>query len=389
MQPDPLGTGCVAPPKLLFLVTEDWYFCSHRLPVARAARDAGFAVSVATRVRDHGDQIRAEGFALHALAWQRRGDGVAGGLRALAEIVRLYRREQPDILYHVALKPVLFGGIAARLAFRRRAAPAVLSAVMGLGASAAAPWRKRALGGALRLAVGDGRMVVQNPEDRVALAQFGFDPTRISLIRGSGVDIGHFAALPEPLGPGCTIAFVGRMLRSKGVLDAVAAIRMLRADGLAVDLILAGAADPDSRDSLGEAELVALGREPGIEWLGHVADVREVWRRAAIAVLPSSYGEGLPKALLEAASCARAIVASDMPGCREVVTSGETGFLVPPRDVGALATAIAALAGDPVTRARMGSAGRARVIGEFAEAAVAEQTVALLRLAFDERGRGS
>src|ERR1700733_6294050 len=125
----PVGLRRVAPPKLLFLVTEDWYFCSHRLPVARAARDAGFAVAGAPRGRDHGERIRLEGFALLPLAWKRRGDGLPGHLRALREIVRLYRAEKPDILYHVALKPVLFGGLAARLAFTRRTRPALLSAV--------------------------------------------------------------------------------------------------------------------------------------------------------------------------------------------------------------------------------------------------------------------
>jgi len=368
----------VAAPKLLFLVTEDWYFCSHRLPVARAAREAGFAVAVATRVRDHGEQIRSEGFALHALGWKRRGDGIVGGLRALWEIVCLYRRERPAILYHVALKPVLFGGIAARLAFWGGCKPPVIAAVMGLGASAAAPWRKRALGWALRLAAGE-TVIVQNPEDRVALASFGFDPARIALVRGSGVDTEHFAALPDP--EGCSVALVGRMLRSKGVLDAVAAIRALRAEGLAVDLILAGGADPDSRDSLTEAELAELAREPGVEWLGHVADVTQVWRRAAIAVLPSSYGEGLPKSLLEAASCARPIVASDMPGCREAVVPGETGFLVPAHDLAALARAIGSLVRDPELRRRMGVAGRARIVAKFAEGTVAEQNVRLLRTA--------
>ena len=372
-------------PKLLFLVTEDWYFCSHRLPVARAARDAGFTVSVATRVRDHGDRIRAEGFALHPLGWKRRGDGILGGVGALAEIVRLYRRERPDILYHVALKSVLFGGVAARLAFARQDAPAVLSAVMGLGASVAAPWRKWALGRALRLAAGDGTVIVQNPEDRAALAGFGFDPARIALVRGSGVDTAHFALQPQPAG--CTVALVGRMLRSKGVLDAVAAVRALRAEGLAIDLLLAGGPDPDSRDSLSEAELAALAGEPGVEWLGQVADVREVWRRAAIALLPSSYGEGVPKSLLEAASCGRAIIASDMPGCREVVVHGETGLLVPAQDVAALAKAIGTLARDPELCRRMGAAGRARAVAEFAERRVAEQTVALLRSALAERRR--
>ena len=112
------------------------------VPSGRRRRDAGFAVAVATRVREHGEQIRGEGFALHPLSWKRRGDGILGGLRTLREIVRLYRRENPDILYHVALKPVLFGGIAARLAFSPRIAPAVLSAIMGLGTSAAAAWRR-------------------------------------------------------------------------------------------------------------------------------------------------------------------------------------------------------------------------------------------------------
>jgi glycosyltransferase involved in cell wall biosynthesis len=373
------------PPKLIFLVTEDWYFCSHRLPVARAARDAGFAVTVATRLRAHGEQIRAEGFALVPLGWKRRGDGVLGGLRALAEIVRLYRRERPDILYHVALKAALFGGIAARLAFFGQRGPAVISAVMGLGSSAGAEWRKAALGRTLSLVAGGGRVIVQNPEDGVALVRYGFAAGRIALIRGSGVDTAHFAPLPAP--DGCTLAFVGRMLRSKGVLDAVAAVRALRAERMAVDLMLAGAADPDSGDSLSEAELAVLASEPGVTWLGHAGDVREVWRRAAIAVLPSNYGEGVPKALLEAASCSRPIVASDMPGCRDVVVNGETGFLVPPRDVAALAAAIRTLAADPALRARMGAAGHARVVTEFADAKVAEQTLALLRSALDE-GRG-
>ena len=373
------------PPKLLFLVTEDWYFCSHRLPVARAARDAGFRVAVATRVREHGGRIEAEGFALRPLRWKRRGDGIFGHVRALAEIVGLYRRERPDIVYHVALKPVLFGGIAARLMFSRR--PGVVSAVMGLGiefTGGGAGWKKRLLGRALRLVTATGRIIVQNPENRNALIGLGVAAGRIALIPGSGVDTEHFAALPQPVETPVAAALVGRMLRSKGALDAAAAVRKLRPEGLAVELILAGAADPDSRDSLSEAELAALASEPGVEWLGHVGDVRTVWQRAGIALLPSSYGEGVPKALLEAASCARPIVASDMPGCREVVVPGETGLLVPPHDVAALAEAIAALAADPALRRRMGEAGRRRVVAGFAEDGIARQTVALLRSMLDE-----
>ena len=382
-------------PKLLFLVTEDWYFWSHRLPVARAARDAGFAVVVAARVQGHGEQIRAEGFRLCPLAWRRRGDGIVGAGRALRDIAALYRRERPDIVHLVALKPVLFGGIAARLAFLRGTArPTQIAAVTGLGsglmpASCFARLGRSALGWAMRHAAGDGPVIVQNPEDGALLAGFGIAPPRIVLIRGSGVDTDHFAPLPEPPGGTVTVALVARMLRSKGAPEAVAAVRRLRSQGLAIELVLAGPTDPDNRDSLSAAELSALTAGPGVKWLGRVEDVRAVWRRAAIAVMPSTYGEGVPKALLEAAACGRAIVAADMPGCREAVRAGESGLLVAPHDVGALAEALAALARDPGRRQAMGCAGRALVEREFGEAAVASQTVALYHAALRERRTAS
>jgi glycosyltransferase involved in cell wall biosynthesis len=258
---------------------------------------------------------------------------------------------------------------------------------MGLGSGfTAGGWRKAGLGWALRCAAAGGFVVVQNPEDHAALARLGIDQARITLIRGSGVDTAHFAALPEPPDPPVTAALVGRMLRSKGVLDAVAAIRQLRAAGRDIALVLAGAADPDSTDSLDPPTLAGLAAEPGIEWLGHVEDVRTIWRCAAIALLPSTYGEGVPKALLEAAACGRPIVASDMPGCREVVRDGKTGLLVPPRDAAALAAAIARLADDAELRRRLGAAGHALVEREFAEELVARQTLGLYQAALAERG---
>jgi glycosyltransferase involved in cell wall biosynthesis len=410
-------------PKLIFLVTEDWYFWSHRLPIARAARDAGFEIVVASRERVHGDRIRAEGFRLEALGWRRRGDRVVGAGRAIAAIAALYRRERPDIVHHVALKPVLFGGAALRLAFPRRTGrPACIAAVNGLGsgftASGFAPLgfvpsgftpvggmarlARAALGRGLRHAASGARIIVQNPEDGAALAALGIERERLVLIRGSGVDTAHFAPLPdqEPSGPTVKVALVSRMLRSKGVLDAVAAVRLLRAEGLAIELVLAGPTDPDNPDSLDDRALAALAAEPGVVWLGRIEDVREVWAEAAIAVLPSTYGEGLPKSLLEAAACGRAIVASDIPGCREIVRpdrSGdeprdeigdETGLLVPPGDVAALSRAIAGLARDPERRRAMGIAGRCLVEREFAEERIAAQTLALYESALRERGAG-
>ena len=387
----PATAASLPRPRLIFLVTEDWYFWSHRLPVARAARDAGFDVIVATRVRDHASRIEGEGFRLVALPWRRRGDGPLGAVRAVAVIAALYRRERPDIVHHVALKAVLFGGVAVRLAFPgSRGRPEVVSAIAGLGAGlglarGSERWIRPALDWALRRAVGVGQVVVQNPEDGEVLAGFGLDPARLVLIRGSGVDTAHFAPLPRPAGPVVQVALVARMLRSKGVLEAAEAVRRLRARGLPVELVLAGSTDPDNGDSLDDGAMRALAAEPGIEWLGRVDDVREVWRRAAIAVLPSTYGEGLPKTLLEAAACARPIVASDMPGCREIVRSGETGLLVPPHDVDALTEALATLAADPERRQRMGRAARLLTERDFGDQRVATQTLALYRAALAKR----
>ena len=392
--PPPLtATQLLRRPKLLFLVTEDWYFCSHRLPVARAAQTAGFEVVVATRVRADCDRIRDEGFTLRRLAWRRRGDGVIGGGRAISEIAQLYRAERPDLIHHVALKPILVGGIARRLAFASAAdRPAIVDSIMGLGSGFsdtgfAARLRRPLLGLGLRLAARGGRswVVVQNPEDCAALVRLGTDPDRIVMIRGSGVDLGRFLPLPDPRTSTVTVALVSRMLREKGVLDAVAAIRLLRARGMPVELLLAGPTDIDNRGSLSVDLLSSLGAEAGIDWLGPVADVREVWRRASIAMLPSTYGEGVPKALLEAAACGRPIIATDVPGCREVVRPGETGILVPPGDITALAAAIEALAGDPARRVRMGAAGRARVESDFAEDIVVRKTLAVYHAALQER----
>ncbi len=380
-----------ARPKLLFLVTEDWVFCGGRMPMARAARAAGFDIVVATRVNAHGERIRAEGFALRPLSWRRRGDGLLGGCRAIGEIARVYRAERPDLVYHAGLKAIVFGAAAARLAFPLgRRGPARVAAVMGLGSvfprvAAGRCGRFHPLVVAVRLAMRRGRVTVENPDDRAVLVRLGVDPGRIAVIRGPGVDAARYAPLPEPPGAALTVALVSRMLKSKGVPEAAAAVRRLRAQGCAVELVLAGQPDPANDDSLDEAELRRLAAEPGIEWLGPVADVRTVWQRAGLAVYPSTYGEGVPASLLEAAACARPIVAADMPGAREVVRPGETGLLVPPGDVERLAAAIAELARDPARRRAMGAAARDLILRGFTDERVGRETVAVYRAALAER----
>ena len=367
--------------RLLYLVTEDWYFWSHRLPQARAARDTGFEVLVATRIADHGARITAEGFRVIPLPWRREG-GLIGQIPVIAELVRLYRRERPDIVHHVALKPVAFGALAARIA----GVPAVVNAITGFGFLATSASLKARL---LRAAIGlmlppltnraRARMILQNDDDlALALARGLTRRDRAVVIRGSGVDLAHFAALPEPAQGPVTIAIVSRMLRIKGIDTLVDAVRRLRQRRLDVRLLLAGGPDPANPASFTEATLKSWAAEPGIEWLGPVEDVRTVWAQAHIAVLASRGGEGVPKSLLEAAACGRAIVATDVPGCRDVTgREGEAGFLVPPDDPAAMADALARLVQDAGLRQRLAATARQRAERMFGAESIGRETVAL------------
>jgi len=369
-------------PKLIYLVTEDWYFWSHRLPMARAALAAGFDVAVATRVEAHGERIRAEGFTLHPLRWRRGDFGPLAGLRAVAEIYRLYRRERPDLVHHVSIKSAVYGGFAAFAA----GVPAVVSSLTGMGYALAseglaARIARLPVNLALRLLLAWPRsvLVVQNEAHRRALlARAPGAASRIAVIRGSGVDTGHFTALPEPPGPPIVLGFVGRLLADKGVRVLIEAYRSMLARGTPVRLLLAGVPDPDSPTSIPEAEIEGWLSLPGLTWRGQVSDVREVWAEAHIAVLPS-FHEGLPKSLLEAAACARPIVATDIPGCREVAIPDVNALVVPVGDAVALADAIERLVRDDALRRRLGAASRSVVEPGLSDARIGADTAALYR----------
>lgn len=363
--------------RLLYLVTEDWYFLSHRLPMARAARAAGFEVHVATRVAGRGAEIEREGFCLHPLRWRRGSADPRALLASVREVRALYRTLAPAIVHHVALQPSLVGSLAVL-----GLPPACVNAVVGLGFAYASP------GTAARLSRVGMRMVmralfrrprsvvlVQNPDDRAEMTALGIPPDRIALIAGSGVDVEHLRPLPEPDGP-VTIAYAGRLLENKGLPTLIAAQAQLAAKGHPVRLVLAGASDPFSPAAIPEAVLAAWRAQPGVAFLGHVADIRTLWAAAHIAVLPSRR-EGLPLSLLEAAACGRPLIATDVPGCREVARAGVNALLVPPDDAAALAEAIARLAADAALRARFGAASRRLVEAEFSSARIGAEVVRL------------
>jgi glycosyltransferase involved in cell wall biosynthesis len=365
------------PPRLLYVVTEDWFFLSHRLPMARAALAAGFEVHVAANVADGAATIAREGFVLHPVRFARGRLSPLATLATIRELRRLHRRLAPDLVHHVALQPTILGSLAALgLPVAR------VNAVTGLGYAFIAESFKarivrRVIGTLLRLLVDRRRSValVQNPDDRALLQGLGIAAERIVLIPGSGVDVERLKPVPEPAGA-VTLGFVGRLLDDKGIRVLVAAHRLLRAKGLAVDLLIAGTPDPANPASVSQAEAETWAREPGVTWLGQVDDIATVWARAHIAVLPSRR-EGLPLSLLEAAACGRPMVATDVPGCREVAIAWQTGLLVAPDAPGALATALEMLAETPEMRERFGRAARRLAEERFSSGAIGRAVVEL------------
>lgn len=365
-------------PRLLYVVTEDWYFLSHRLPMARAAQAAGYQVHVATRLNRGKAAIEAEGFTPHALSWQRGSLSLSHSFSGVMELRRLLRDIKPDILHNIALKPVLLGSVAALGSGNI----AVVNSLTGLGTlfigEARVSGTTRAL---VRLALQGllkakrSKTVVQNPDDRAFVLDLGVAAENVVLIPGSGVDAEYFTPLPEPPPP-VTAAYVGRMLADKGVFTLIDAMSRLQHKGTKLQLLLAGDCDKENPGSLAPEQLREFANTIGINWLGHVADIRSVWARAHFAVL-ASRREGLPKSLLEAAACGRAMVATDAPGCREIAIDGETALTVPVDDASALAEAMAKLAGDAALRERFGKRARALVEEKFSADAIGREIVAL------------
>jgi glycosyltransferase involved in cell wall biosynthesis len=374
-------------PRLLYLVSEDWYFLSHRLPMARAARAAGYEVHVLTRVVDGGAAIEREGFILHAIPWKRGSTSPLAALATISTVRALYRRIKPDIVHHVAFAPAVLGSIAALgLPVQK------LDALAGLGFVFTSNTLKARLLRPLAqillrflLTRAGTTVLVQNPDDQVMVRRLGVSGEHIALIPGSGVDVDRLTPLPEPEGP-FTAGFVGRLLYDKGVQVLVRAQEILRARGTAIRVLLAGAPDPSNPASIPDDTLQRWRENDGVTLLGHVRDVRTVWAQSHIAVLPSRR-EGLPMSLLEAAACGRAMIATDVPGCREIARPEVDGLLVPADDPEALADAITQLMRDPALRARYAANARHIALDEFSSRHVATAIVALYaRLAAAARG---
>ena len=348
--------------RLLFVVNDLAFLLSHRLAVARAAVDAGYEVHIAAPEDIASErELAGSGFQLHRLGLHRHRTNPVAEARSFWEIYRTFRRLKPDIVHLVTIKPVLYGGIAARLA----RVPSVVSAISGLGyifiGSSPRSRIFRVLVSPLyRFALGHRfqRVILQNDSDRRTVEGLGVNISgKVEMIQGSGVDLEVYAPVPEPEGP-VIVVVPSRLLRDKGIVEFVEAARMLKRQGSPARFVLVGDAPKENPSTIAQDVLETWKAEGVVEFWGYQRDMPEVFGQSHIVVLPS-YREGFPKALIEAAACGRPVVTTDVPGCRDAIRAGETGRLVPVRDSAALADAMRGLIEDRQLRLKMGVAGRA------------------------------
>jgi glycosyltransferase involved in cell wall biosynthesis len=376
--------------RILYTVNIPRFFVSHRLPLALAARQAGYDVHVATSDADseHTARIRASGLAFHPLPLAQHGTSPLTELRTLQALIQLYRQLQPDLVHHVSIKPVLYGGIAARLT----GVKAVVGAMSGLGyvfvGTGSKPRLLRQIVRPLfRLALGhrNTRMIFQNQEDLERFTQMGLiQAQHTALIRGSGVDVDLFTPQPEAAGMPLVL-FAGRLMWQKGIGAFVEAARALHTQAR---FVIAGYAEATSPDTVPEQVLQAWAAEGIVEWWGKRDDMPQVFAQSHLVVLPSTYGEGVPKVLIEAAACGRALVTTHTAGCRDICRDGENGLLVAPDDHAALIAAIRTLLDDAPRRQQMGAAGRALVLRDFSLEVVVRQTLSLYQQMLSGTGKG-
>lgn len=367
--------------KVLFLGNDATYFLTHRLPLAIGALTEGYEVHVATPPAEASERIREHGLTYHPIHLSRWGGQPIQEIRSLWSIYRLFRELKPDLIHQVTIKPVIYGGIMARLA----GIPAVVSSVSGLGfiflaRGFIACFIRGGVRLAYRLALAHpcSRVIFQNPEDRKEFVARGLVAEgKTVIIKGSGVDVDVFTVTPEPDSE-VTVVFPSRMLWDKGVAEFVEAAGMLRAGGGNARFALVGADEPGNPASVPVSKLQEWNEAGIVEWWGYREDMPQVLAMAHIVCLPS-YREGVPKSLIEAAACGRPIVTTDVPGCREIVRKDFNGLLVPAKDPVALMKALSILISDPSLRKCFGINGREMVVKEFSINQVVRETLKLYR----------
>ncbi|MCF7804199.1 MAG: glycosyltransferase family 4 protein [Candidatus Marinimicrobia bacterium] len=354
--------------RLLFVINHTDFFLSHRLPIALAAADKGLSVHVASMKTPAANQLTYYNITWHQLPLEAGGMNPFSDLNLLIHLVSLYKSIKPDLIHHVTIKPIIYGGIASRLTKM----PAVVHALSGLGFLFIAndiktKFIRKILSIFLKFAFTHKnlKLILQNPDDRREFVNKNIvNEEKVKIIKGSGVDPNKFKPSPKQQKNTPKILFASRMLRDKGLIEFINASEIIVKMGYKAKFILVGTPDSNNPQSVTKEQLHKFTKHDFISWEGYRSDMEHVFHESDIVCLPS-YREGLPKVLIEAASCGKPIVTTDVPGCREIVKNGLNGFLVPPKDSKSLANAIIKLIDNPALRKRMGKNGREMVLKEF------------------------
>jgi glycosyltransferase involved in cell wall biosynthesis len=381
----PAPEGKASKGKLLFVVTEDWYFLLHWKSLALAAQASGFDVVVATRDGPQFPLIGRAGLRAIPFAMDRRGLSPWGLAREFLALRKLVLAEQPELLHLIALRPVVVGSVLARWLGHM----GVVSAITGLGYLFTGPRRslaRRVLELALPVLLSRGVTITQNPSDQSELADLGVDTRRLESLPGVGVDTDEYSprllvdnTAQDPGADRPLVVFLAaRLLWEKGVGEYVEAARLVLAahPSLKVRFLLAGAADPGNPGAIAPEQIEAWRAQAPVEWLGYRDDMPDLVAACDICCLPS-YREGMPRTVQEAMACGKPCVVTDVTGCRDAVRDGDNGLLVPPRDAPALAQALARLLLDADLRQRMGRRGRERAVAEFSAQVVNQATIGI------------
>jgi glycosyltransferase involved in cell wall biosynthesis len=352
----------------LYFVAEDWYFWSHRRLLALAALDKGYDVYVVTRVNNYGQKIVDLGFKLIPITIDRHSKNIFLELRLLKEIIKIYRRIRPDLVHQIAMKPILYGTTATL--FTR--ATKIVNTFPGLGYVFES---KRFKDISIRFflinifkylfMLRPVKVIVQNKDNaNLLISESVCKEKDLSLIRGSGVDLREYVQSDE-VSDTPIILFASRLLWQKGIADFVAAASIVRKNITNVRFVIVGEPDKNNPNSVPEATLNEWNEGELVEWWGYQSQMPKTLSRVKMVVLPSFYGEGVPKVLIEAAACEKPIITTDMPGCREIVIHKHNGFLVEPHSPEVIAEHVKQLLEDDELCKQMGKEGRRLVESEF------------------------
>lgn len=359
--------------KLLFVVAEVSYFKSHRLNLALYAKEQGFEVALASQCKRNfrKDKLILEslGIKVFHIPFDRTGLNPIKDLLTLFKLQKLYKEYQPDIIHHVALKPIIYGTIAGHF----RKIPKIVNAISGFGVifSTTTVLRsilKYPIKGILTWAFRRSNVIVQNEIDKKEVNTWTQKQSEVFLIPGAGVDTSIFTP-QKKLQKKPIITFVGRLLWSKGLRELVHASKILIQKGISFTLNIVGDPDLHNPDHIPASWIKKHEKKGLIHFLGHREDIKDLYQQSRIAILPS-YREGLPKSLIEACACGLPIITTDVPGCMDVVENGANGILVPARNPKLLASAMEKLLGDMAECEQYGKNSRKKAESIFSESLI-------------------